>query len=107
RARESALDLAGDVAEMHAPPRSRRALDRERVTVEVMIALERLDQQGVERGRDRAPPVGIAAEHAGRRLAGHVVDAVALAARIEDVRLVAMHPRHRADTVRRPEIALR
>ena len=49
-------------------PRAGRALDLERVAVEVVVALQRLDQQVVDREPDRPAPVGVAAEQAGVRL---------------------------------------
>ena len=47
-------DLARHLPEVHHDARSGRALDRQRVAVEVVIPLERLDQQVVDREPDRA-----------------------------------------------------
>ncbi len=55
----------------------------QRVAVEVVIALQRLDEQVVDRKPDRPAPVRVAAEQAGVRFARLVVDAILLAAAVE------------------------
>src|SRR5262249_57313866 len=87
---QPARELLGDLAERHHPPRSRRALDGERGDVEVMVALERLDEQPVHGEPDRTAPVRVAAEEAGRRLAGAVLDRRPRVA--EDLRAGAVPP---------------
>ena len=75
RSRPAAGEVGGDVAQPHlrCPNRSgtrRCSPPRPRVPVP-----ERLDDQVVDREPDRPAPVGVAAEQAGGRLAGLVVDA--------------------------------
>src|SRR6266542_1161693 len=50
-----------------------RAFDREIVAVELVVFLERLDQQEIDGEPDRPPPVGIPAEGPGARLARLVI----------------------------------
>ena len=64
-------------------PEPGRALDLKLVAVEVVVALQRLDQQKVDREPDRPAPVGVAAEQAGVRFAGHVVHPIRLAHDVE------------------------
>jgi hypothetical protein len=53
-------------------------------------AADRLDEQVVDREPDRAAPVRISSEQAGRRFAGLVVDGVGASAEIDRERLVAV-----------------
>ena len=82
------------------------ALDLQAVAVEVMVALQRLDQQVVDRKPDRAAPVGVAAEEAGGGLAGLVVHPMLLAVETEDVRPVLVDAGQGADAVGREELVL-
>src|SRR5215468_4324194 len=50
---QPALQLLGDLAQVHAAAAAGRALDSERVAVEVVVALERLDDEVVRREPDR------------------------------------------------------
>src|SRR2546428_13801993 len=72
-ARETRLDESGDLLQVHPPARADGALDAQTVTVEVVIALQRLDQQVVQREPDRPAPVGVAAEKTGAGFPGHVI----------------------------------
>ena len=56
--------------------RSGRALDGERVAMEVVIPLERLDEQEVEGQPDRPAPVRVPAKQARVRFARRVVETV-------------------------------
>ena len=67
--RGAARDLARDLREVHEDARAGGALDAQVVAVEVVVALQRLDEQVVDGEPDRAAPVRVAAEEAGRRLA--------------------------------------
>jgi hypothetical protein len=69
-----------------------------------MVALQRLDQQVVDRKPDRPAPVGVAAEEAGGGLARLVVHPMFLAIEPEDVRPVAVGAGKGADAVRREEL---
>src|SRR5207253_5365066 len=65
--REPPVELVGDLADRREAARADRALDAQRVAVEVVIALERLDHEVVDREPDRPAPVGVAAEEPGVR----------------------------------------
>ena len=63
--RPAGAELVGDLVQVHHAARAGRALDLQLVAVEVVVALERLDQQVVDRKPDRPAPVGVAAEQPG------------------------------------------
>src|SRR5213080_2624397 len=104
--REPPAELVGDVAERRETAGAHRTFDAHRIAVEVVIALERLDDEVVEGEPDRAAPIGVAAEEARVRLRRRVVDAVLLAVERKDERPFAMDLRERAETVRREEFPL-
>ena len=60
----------------------------------------------VDRHPDRAAPVGVAAEHAGVGLRRQIRNAVLLAAGVEDVRMVGVVARQRADAELAEELVL-
>ena len=95
--------VARDVAQAKATTGAGRVLDRERLAEPVVPAQQRLDEQVVDREPDRTAPVGVAAEQAGRRLAGLVVDRRGDAPDRHAERLVAVAPRQRAQAMRRQE----
>src|SRR5690606_17146705 len=66
---ETALQLACDDVERDAVTRAGRQLDGEALAVEVVVALERLDDEEVQREPHGAAPVRVAAEHPRVRLA--------------------------------------
>src|SRR5207237_9653312 len=74
----AAAEILRDLTEIHEAPRAGGALDAQVVAVEVVVALERLGEQVVQREPHRATPVGIASEETGVRLGGRVVDLVLL-----------------------------
>src|SRR6266536_4434737 len=76
--REAPRQLLRDLREVHEDARSHRALHSEPVTIEMMVALQRLDEEVVDRKPDRPAPVGVASEEPGRGLARIVFDAVFL-----------------------------
>ena len=88
------FDLARYRAQRHESAGPRRALDREVIAVEQVIAVERLDQEIVEREPHRPAPVRVSAEQPRRRLARRVLDAVPRAHRIQHERVIGMHARH-------------
>src|SRR5439155_24380973 len=96
-AREPPVELVRDLAERREAARADRALDAQRVAVEVVIAFERLDDEVVHREPDRPAPVGVAAEEPGVGLRGRVVDAVLLAVNRQDEGPLAVHLRERAE----------
>src|SRR5262249_14867195 len=104
--RQARADRPRHLAQREALSGSGRILDREAVAIEVVVALERLHQEEVEREPDRAAPVGVAAEQAGPRLRGCVLHAMFGAADAEDVGVLLVVARHRANAVRREELLL-
>src|SRR5262249_56913929 len=72
--REAPGELLRDLPEVHRASRASGALDAQAVAVEVMVALERLDEQVVHREPDRAAPVRVAAEERRVGLGGGVVE---------------------------------
>src|SRR5580704_1456181 len=89
---QSSLNFPGHFAERFVLPGSRRALDFQRIAIEVVVALERLDQQMIERKPDRSAPIRVAAEQLRLRIAWLIVDPVAGAARIQIERVLSMNP---------------
>src|SRR5688572_28539027 len=67
QAREALRELARHLFEVHEVARACGTLDPQRVTIEVVIAFQRLDQEIVEREPDRPTPVGVATEQAAVR----------------------------------------
>src|SRR4051812_24091997 len=93
QARQPRRQVVRDRAQIHPPPRPRRILDAQLVAVEVVVALERLDDEVVDGQPHRAAPVRVAAEQRRARLAGGVVHAQLLPAGVEPVRLARVHLR--------------
>ena len=67
--------------------------------------LQPCDHEERRREPDRPAPVGVAAEHVGRGLAGRVVDAVLLPVAAQHVRLPLVHLAQRAHAVGREQLA--
>src|SRR5947199_10808518 len=88
-AREPAVELLRDLTETHEAPRAGGTLDAQVVAVEVVVALERLGEQVVQREPHRAAPVGVAPEETGVRLGGRVVDLVLMPVHRENDRALA------------------
>src|SRR5262245_50366194 len=63
-ARQARADLARHLVERAHDARADRAFDAEALAVEMMVALEGLEQEIVQRKPHRAAPIGVAAEHA-------------------------------------------
>src|SRR6266545_3268925 len=103
-AREPPRQLGPDLPEVHLPVGARGTRDLEIVAEETVELLERLDQEKVDREPHRSAPVRVAAEEARRRLRGLVVHAVVRAVHPEDVGVVLVVARQRADTVGREEL---
>src|SRR6185295_7165157 len=99
-AAEAGRELARDLAQVHELPRAGRALDPQAVAVEVVVALERLHDEVVQREPHGPAPVRVAPEERAGRLAGRVGDAVLRAVGAEHVRAVAVDARHGAEAVR-------
>lgn len=89
---ESPLQFVCDPGKVHLYPGSSRVLNLQLVAVEVMEALQGLDEQVVDWKPDRASPVGISTEHGCCRLGGRVIDAELLAVDMQHVRVFQMPP---------------
>ena len=68
--------LAGHLAEIHQPARAGRAFDPQRVAVEVVVALQGLDQQIVHGNQTGPRQLELPPNSRERRFAGLVVDAL-------------------------------
>src|SRR4030095_13740231 len=64
----------------------------ELVTQKIVVLLQRLDQQKVEREPDRAAPVGVAAEHAAGRFGRLVVEGESLTFDVQYAGVLRMGP---------------
>ena len=82
------------------------AFDLEVVAVVQVEIQQRPDDHDVHRHPDRPAPVGVAAEHAGVRLARQVVHPVLLALHVENERVLLMELGERADAVGAEELVL-
>src|SRR5271168_3141806 len=72
----------------------------------MVITLERLAQQRVDREPDRSPPVRVAAEQPGVRFRRDVLDPIFLAGAVEYIRMLAVDARERTDPIGRKELIL-
>src|SRR2546426_5399088 len=88
--REAPRDLAGDRPQVEHGPGAGRARHLERIAVEVVELLERLDQEIVHREPDGAPPVRVAPEEPAGGLGWLVVDPVLHPVDPQHVRVVAV-----------------
>ena len=104
--REPPLQFTTHVAQIQHPPRASRELDAHLVAVKMVVTLERLDEQIVHRKPHRAAPVRVAAEQARVRFPRHIIHAMLLPARLENVRLLVVKFRQRADAERRQKLRL-
>src|SRR5207249_3890602 len=74
--RQPGRDLRRHLREIQPLARPGRKLDPKVIAVEVVIPLQRLDQQKVHRKPDRPAPVRVAAEQAAARLTRLIRDAI-------------------------------
>src|SRR2546423_8218885 len=102
--REARRQLARYLAEGHHAAGADRTLDCERVSIEMVIPLQRLDEQVVHRKPERTAPVRVAAEQAARAFARRIIDAELLAARAEDEGMVPVGARDGAEAIRREKL---
>src|SRR5207302_4492004 len=99
--RQAARKLMRHLREIHLPARADRALDRESLAVKVMVALERLDEEVVQRKPDRSSPVGVAPKEARIRFSWKVLDPELLALVVKDIGPAFMHARKGTETMGR------
>src|SRR5262245_56350373 len=69
--RKTRGDLDGHVSEVHFPSGPRRALDDERISIEMVVALEGFNQEVVHGEPDGAAPVGVSTKEGRVRFRGH------------------------------------
>ena len=100
-AREPARKLLRDFLECEHFSRTYWTLYFQLIAIEMVVAFERFDEQVIDRKPDRAAPVRVAAEKVAGAFAGHVIHAMFLVPRSEDVGFVAMDARDRAQSVGR------
>ena len=93
KARDAPGYFLRDLREIHERAGAGGELDLQFVAPEMVVALERLDEQVVHRQPNGAAPVRVAAKHAGLRLTGLVADAVVVAVERERVGRVAIDAR--------------
>ena len=101
--RDTTRELLRDLRQVHEDTRAGGALDLQRVAIIIMVTIERLDQQVIERQPHRAAPVRVAAEHARVAVSRHVRDAQRLPPEHYLVRS-GVRFRQRANAVRRQEL---
>ena len=87
------------LVEVHHVPRTGRTFDLEVVAVEGVVVEERPDDQAVDWHPDRAPPIGVAAEHAGVGIGGDIAHAIFLAGDVNHVGAVLVIPRERSNAI--------
>src|SRR5215472_1911836 len=90
---EATGEFFGDLIERHLPPRSSRTFHREIIPIVDVILQQATDDQSVDRHPDGSPPVGIAAEHAGVRFRGQIVNSILLITDINCIRMLRVMPR--------------
>src|SRR5262245_15105576 len=99
-------DLFGDLPERHLLARPGGALDGERVAKVVVEGDQPADQQDVDRHPDRPAPVRVAPEESCARLRWLIVYAVFTAAKRDDIGMLQVFARERADPVGTQELRL-
>ncbi len=95
------MEFIGHLAEVHHLARTRGAFDLKVVAIEMVIPLERFDQQIIDRKPDRPAPVGITAKKPAVRFARRVADRILLPARLKLKRMFGVMLRQRANSVGR------
>ena len=98
-AREPARKLLRNFLECKHFLRTYWTLYFQLIAVEMVVAFECLDDQVIDREPNRAAPVRVAPEEVAGAFAGHVIHPMFLVPGDEDVGLVAMDARDRAQTV--------
>src|SRR5262249_22322724 len=83
-----------------------RALDGDRVTIEVVVTLKRLDDEEVEGKPDGPAPVAVAAEQARGGFSGCVINAELFAPGFEHIRMSFVDSAERTDSEGREELLL-
>jgi hypothetical protein len=100
------LQLQRDFLQRQPGSRPYGAFDRELRAVEVVVPLQRLQHQEIDREPDRPPPIRVASEESGVPLGRHVVHPIRDAHHVELVGMLAVHAAHGAKAERREELTL-
>src|SRR5215467_5080445 len=103
---QPALDLLGDLIQIHLSARARGTFDREITAVIGVILQQAPDDQGVDRHPDRSAPVGVAAEHAGVGFGRQVRHPIFLVPHMENKRMLGMIAGQGAHAVGTEELLL-
>src|SRR5215831_15309997 len=103
---QPALDLLGDLIQIHLSARARGTFDREITAVIGVILQQAPDNQGVDRHPDRSAPVGVATEHAGVGFGRQVRHPIFLVPHTENKRMLGVIPGQGANAVRAKELLL-
>src|ERR1043166_8400929 len=88
---QSRVQFVRDLTQIFELAGPRRTFHPQAVAVKMVIPLERLDQQIINRHPDRAAPVGIAAKQARARFTGLVTDPIFVAIGLQHERMFAVH----------------
>src|SRR6185369_1224233 len=99
-ARKAPCQLGRDLLQIHPHARAGGVLHLQRISIVMVVTLERFDDQVVEWEPDWPAPVRIAAEKPSGGIAGRVLDAMLHLTRKEPERRVAVHSTERAEPVR-------
>jgi len=91
---QPARKFLGDLLKRQHFSRTDRTFDLKLVAVKVMVALQSLDDQIVDRKPNRTAPIRVSAEQVARAFAGHILNAMLLVARVENVRALAVEARY-------------
>src|SRR5215471_10677381 len=103
---QPALDLLGDLIQIHLSARARGTFDREIIAVISVILQQAPDDQGVDGRPDRSAPVGVAAEHTGVGLGRQVRHPIFLVPHTENKRMLGMIAGQGANAVGAEELLL-
>ena len=85
---EARAKFKGDLTQVHHVPRFGGAFDLEAVSIEMVVAVEGLEDEEVYREPDRPTPVRVAAEETSSGFAGVIVDAVLDSTSVDDIRII-------------------
>src|SRR5215475_10554416 len=106
QARQPSRELLADLEEIQLAARSDRTLDFEVVAQVSILVDQGADEHELHRHPDRAAPVGVPSEHPAVRIARDVTDPVLLSAHVEDIGVLGVITRQRANPVGAQELVL-
>src|SRR4029453_17894715 len=91
---EARAKFKGDLMKVHHAPRSGGAFDLERVSIEMVVAFEGLEDEEVYREPDRPTPVRVAPEEASSGFAGGIVEGAFASTGVDDIRIILVKLRN-------------